>query len=58
MNRGDLVYHRSNNKRFYVILNVKKLYHKFKNRALILCPSSGNKIWFLKEELEVISENR
>ena len=58
MKNGDLVYHSADRKRFYIALNVKKYYHGFKNRVNVLCPSSGNRVCFLKEELEVLNENR
>jgi len=58
MKKGDLVYYYNNKKRFYVVLNVKKYYHGYKNRVKVLCPSSGYIIHFLKEDLEMPSESR
>jgi len=58
MKRGDLVCYHSNIKRFFVVLDVKKLYHGYKDRVRTLCPSSGGKHWFLKQDLEVLSESR
>jgi len=56
VNKGDLVHHRSDNKRFYVILGVKKYYHGFYDRVRVLCPSNAMQLWFLKEDLEVLNE--
>jgi len=56
MKNGDLVYHLANNKRFYIVLDIKKHYHRFHDRVRVLCPSHGLQFWFLKEDLEVLSE--
>jgi hypothetical protein len=55
MKNGDLVYHLTNNKRFYIILDIKKHYHRFHDRVRVLCPSHGLQFWFLREDLEVLS---
>ena len=56
MNRGDLVYHCEDRKRFYIVLDVKKYYHIFHDRVRVLCPSNATQMWFLKEDLEVLNE--
>ena len=58
MNRGDLVYYRDTGKSFYIVTRMKKYYHGFKDRVKVISPLTGNKIWFLKEDLEVLSEGR
>jgi len=55
VNKGDLVNYYDNIKNIYVVIKTKKYYYKFKDRIEVICPSSGNKIWFLKEDLEVLS---